>query len=169
MSDAMIEKVARAVYACRCRTNNVRADWDALDMEERVQFKVEALVAGRPVHILVNNTGGPPGGPAHAAAPSPSTKINFNWTYLNSLTGRPYSSGVTYKVYRCSGTSSHQWQGRGCRCLPPSPSASMICNPPPRHRLRRSCRLVRLQSRSCGHPGHKQRRILYRKKAVPPV
>lgn len=28
---------------------------------------VEAVVARRPVHILVNNTGGPPGGPAHAA------------------------------------------------------------------------------------------------------
>ena len=29
---------------------------------------VAALAATRPVHILVNNTGGPPGGPAHAAA-----------------------------------------------------------------------------------------------------
>lgn len=28
---------------------------------------VAALTAERPVHILVNNTGGPPGGPAHAA------------------------------------------------------------------------------------------------------
>lgn len=29
--------------------------------------QVRALVAGKPVHILVNNTGGPPGGAAHAA------------------------------------------------------------------------------------------------------
>src|SRR5690606_2851682 len=29
---------------------------------------VEALAARQPVHILVNNTGGPPGGPAHAAS-----------------------------------------------------------------------------------------------------
>ena len=29
---------------------------------------VAALIAKKPVHILVNNTGGPPGGPAHAAA-----------------------------------------------------------------------------------------------------
>jgi 3-oxoacyl-[acyl-carrier protein] reductase len=29
---------------------------------------VAALVAARPVHILVNNTGGPPGGTAHAAS-----------------------------------------------------------------------------------------------------
>ena len=30
---------------------------------------VTALCAERPVHVLVNNTAGPPGGPAHAAAP----------------------------------------------------------------------------------------------------
>ena len=28
------------------------------------------MVAGKPVHVLVNNTGGPPGGPAHAAEAS---------------------------------------------------------------------------------------------------
>lgn len=33
----------------------------------RLRAQVEALAAGRPVHILVNNTGGPPGGPAHGA------------------------------------------------------------------------------------------------------
>lgn len=33
----------------------------------RLRAQVEALAAGRPVHILVNNTGGPPGGPAHDA------------------------------------------------------------------------------------------------------
>ena len=31
--------------------------------------RVAALCAQRPVHVLVNNTAGPPGGPAHAAAP----------------------------------------------------------------------------------------------------
>ena len=35
------------------------ADTDAL------RSQVEALVAGRPVHILVNNSGGPPPGPIH--------------------------------------------------------------------------------------------------------
>lgn len=30
---------------------------------------VSALAAARPVHVLVNNTAGPPGGPAHAADP----------------------------------------------------------------------------------------------------
>ena len=42
----------------------VAADVSAHDT---LRAKVEALVAARPVHILVNNTGGPPGGPAHAA------------------------------------------------------------------------------------------------------
>jgi len=36
-------------------------DLDSLDAQAR------ALAAGKPVHILVNNTGGPPGGPAHTA------------------------------------------------------------------------------------------------------
>jgi 3-oxoacyl-[acyl-carrier protein] reductase len=40
---------------------------DALDTE-RLRAQVQALAAGKPVHILVNNTGGPPGGPLNAAA-----------------------------------------------------------------------------------------------------
>jgi 3-oxoacyl-[acyl-carrier protein] reductase len=35
---------------------------------EALRDAVAALAARAPVHILVNNTGGPPGGPAHAAA-----------------------------------------------------------------------------------------------------
>ncbi len=43
--------------------------WIDADMSEHptLRAKVEALVNGRPVNILINNTGGPPGGPAHAA------------------------------------------------------------------------------------------------------
>ena len=33
-----------------------------------LRARVEDLATTRPVHILVNNTGGPPGGPAHTAA-----------------------------------------------------------------------------------------------------
>jgi 3-oxoacyl-[acyl-carrier protein] reductase len=41
----------------------------AVDMSDHAALgaKVEALASTRPVHILVNNTGGPPGGPAHTA------------------------------------------------------------------------------------------------------
>ena len=38
-----------------------------VSVHDALRAKVQALVAGKPVHILVNNTGGPPGGPAHAA------------------------------------------------------------------------------------------------------
>ena len=34
-----------------------------------LRAKLTALVESKPVHILVNNTAGPPGGPAHAAMP----------------------------------------------------------------------------------------------------
>jgi len=39
---------------------------DVLDTD-RLHAQAQALANGKPVHILVNNTGGPPGGPAHAA------------------------------------------------------------------------------------------------------
>jgi 3-oxoacyl-[acyl-carrier protein] reductase len=35
---------------------------------DALKAQAEALAAGRPVHILVNNTAGPPGGPAYSAA-----------------------------------------------------------------------------------------------------
>ena len=41
-----------------------------VSIHDTLRAKVEALVAGKPVHVLVNNTGGPPGGPAHAAEAS---------------------------------------------------------------------------------------------------
>ena len=34
---------------------------------ESLRQRLDALVSAHPVHILVNNSGGPPGGPAHAA------------------------------------------------------------------------------------------------------
>jgi 3-oxoacyl-[acyl-carrier protein] reductase len=42
----------------------------AVDMSDHAALgaKIEALASERLVHILVNNTGGPPGGPAHTAA-----------------------------------------------------------------------------------------------------
>jgi 3-oxoacyl-[acyl-carrier protein] reductase len=43
--------------------------WIAADMSDldALRAKVEATVDARPIQILVNNTGGPPGGPAHGA------------------------------------------------------------------------------------------------------
>lgn len=43
--------------------------WIAADVArtEVLRAQIEALVAGKPVQILINNTGGPPGGPVHTA------------------------------------------------------------------------------------------------------
>jgi 3-oxoacyl-[acyl-carrier protein] reductase len=43
--------------------------WIAADIAhtDALRAQVQALVAGKPAHILINNTGGPPGGPAHSA------------------------------------------------------------------------------------------------------
>ncbi|HZX80244.1 MAG TPA: SDR family oxidoreductase [Lysobacter sp.] len=43
--------------------------WLAADVSrlDALDAQVRGLVTGKPVHVLVNNTAGPPGGPAHAA------------------------------------------------------------------------------------------------------
>ena len=43
--------------------------WLAVDMRDHaaLRAKVAALAIDKPVQILINNTGGPPGGPAHSA------------------------------------------------------------------------------------------------------
>jgi 3-oxoacyl-[acyl-carrier protein] reductase len=48
---------------------NQRHAWLVADVSHTFELAkaVTALAADRPVHVLVNNTGGPPGGPAHAA------------------------------------------------------------------------------------------------------
>ncbi len=44
--------------------------WRTADMRDTpaLRREIDALVAERPVDILINNTGGPPGGPAHRAS-----------------------------------------------------------------------------------------------------
>ncbi len=51
------------------RTDGQQHGFIAADVADtaRLRAQVEALAAGKPVHILVNNTGGPPGGPVHGA------------------------------------------------------------------------------------------------------
>lgn len=49
-----------------------RHGWHSVDMQDTqgLQTTVADIVANQPVHILINNTGGPPGGPAHSAEPA---------------------------------------------------------------------------------------------------
>jgi 3-oxoacyl-[acyl-carrier protein] reductase len=44
-------------------------DWRSVDMLDTASLQANAveIAASRPVHILINNSGGPPGGPAHIA------------------------------------------------------------------------------------------------------
>jgi 3-oxoacyl-[acyl-carrier protein] reductase len=57
------------VVAALPRKGAQQHGWIAADVSQTAALRaqVEGLVAGKPVHVLVNNTGGPPGGPAHAA------------------------------------------------------------------------------------------------------
>ena len=64
------ERLADVVAALPRRADQHHAHV-AVDVSDTaaLQAAIAALVAARPVHVLVNNTAGPPGGPAHAADP----------------------------------------------------------------------------------------------------
>lgn len=64
------EAVLREVAAALPAAHGQHHDWRAADLADAdaLRATLDALVAERPVDILVNNTGGPPGGSAHAAA-----------------------------------------------------------------------------------------------------
>ncbi|MCC7249726.1 MAG: SDR family NAD(P)-dependent oxidoreductase, partial [Lysobacter sp.] len=61
------EDALRAVVETLPNAQGQRHDWLAADMRDTAALRaqVDALAANAPVHILINNTGGPPGGPAH--------------------------------------------------------------------------------------------------------
>lgn len=63
------EEALRAVVDALPRQGGQSHGWIAADVADtdRLRAQAEALAAGKPVHILVNNTGGPPPGPVHAA------------------------------------------------------------------------------------------------------
>lgn len=63
------EDALREVAAALPRSGTQTHDWIAADVSRTDELRqaVAALAADRPVHILVNNTGGPLGGPAHVA------------------------------------------------------------------------------------------------------
>lgn len=64
------EALASAAAALPCNFAGQRHDWVVADVSDHVTLKsqVQALASASPVHILVNNTGGPPGGRAIDAA-----------------------------------------------------------------------------------------------------
>lgn len=64
------EQALREVVDALPRTGTQRHDFLVADVSrtEELGRAVRTLADAHPVHILVNNTAGPPGGPAHAAA-----------------------------------------------------------------------------------------------------
>ena len=62
-------EVLREVAEALPRREGQQHGWIAADVSQSdaLHAQAQALAAGRPVHILVNNTGGPPGGSAHGA------------------------------------------------------------------------------------------------------
>jgi len=63
------EERLRELAATLPTNNDQTHGWVAVDSADTdtLRAKVQALVAGKPVHVLVNNTGGPPPGPVHGA------------------------------------------------------------------------------------------------------
>lgn len=65
------DRLAAVAASLPCVRAGQRHGFVAADANDAAALReaVSALAAGRPVHVLVNNTAGPPGGPAHAADP----------------------------------------------------------------------------------------------------
>jgi 3-oxoacyl-[acyl-carrier protein] reductase len=63
---AALEAVAAALPRPRAGQSHAWIEADMADLPT-LSAKVEAMANARPVTILVNNSGGPPGGPVHAA------------------------------------------------------------------------------------------------------
>lgn len=63
------EEALQAVVAMLPSNGSQRHRYLLADMAQAgaLRVAVEANAAAKPIHILINNTGGPPGGPAHAA------------------------------------------------------------------------------------------------------
>ncbi|MEN9311477.1 MAG: hypothetical protein RLY77_1602 [Pseudomonadota bacterium] len=69
---ARSEDALRAACATLPCTEAQQHGYLVADMADTagLQMQADALAARQPVHILINNTGGPPGGPAHSATPA---------------------------------------------------------------------------------------------------
>lgn len=66
---------------------------------DELAAKVAALVATRPVHILVNNTGGPPGGPIVAAETAAFLSAIHNHLICNHLLAQTVLEGMKNAGY----------------------------------------------------------------------
>ena len=89
-------EVLREVADALPRRDGQQHGWIAADVSQSdaLHAQAQALAAGRPVHILVNNTGGPPGGPAHSAAASAYLDAFQRHLLANQLLVQAVSPGM---------------------------------------------------------------------------
>ena len=71
---------------------------DYAQRDDLVQ-KVQALVAEQPIHILINNTGGPPGGPLTEATPTALLEAYYNHLICNQLLAQTVLNGMKTAGY----------------------------------------------------------------------
>lgn len=66
------ERLAALADSLPCTHATQRHGWRSVDMLDTESLRAAAtdVADANPVHILINNTGGPPGGPIHSAEPS---------------------------------------------------------------------------------------------------
>lgn len=76
-----------ALVATLARDHGQQHDFVVADFEDRadLETKVQALVARKPIHILINNTGGPPAGPIRTATPAAFLQAFSNHLICNQL------------------------------------------------------------------------------------
>lgn len=63
------ERLASLAESLPCKHTGQQHDWRSVDMLDTDELKAacDTIVETNPVHILINNTGGPPGGAIHSA------------------------------------------------------------------------------------------------------
>lgn len=93
---ARSEAGLQTVLASLDRSKGQQHDLLVADFSEinDLQKKVEALAADRPVHILVNNTGGPPAGPIVRAEAADFLAALHNHLIVNHLLAKIFLPGM---------------------------------------------------------------------------
>ena len=98
---ARTESSLREAVASLDASHGVRHDYIVADFSDRAALsdRVESLLQDRPVHILVNNTGGPPGGPIVDADAEAFLAAYHNHLICNQLLAKAVLPGMKSERY----------------------------------------------------------------------
>ena len=95
-AEIMAELIKELPHTASQNHDFLMADFtDSADLKR----KVTGLVATKPIHILVNNTGGPPGGPIIDATPEAFIQAFHNHLICNHLLTQLVSKGMRKEGY----------------------------------------------------------------------